>query len=96
MLDFVRVATRTGVIAAIIASLSGLIFAVYNLLRLIQFPDLSLFSKGFGIAIWFLNYFVPPLAWVIAFITALIAFKLLVYAAYLINLAASWVLEIFQ
>ena len=96
MLDFVRVATRTGVIAAIIATLSGLVFGVYNLLRMIPFPDLSLFYKGFGIAFWFLNYFAPPLAWVIAFITALISFKLLVYAAYLINLAASWVLEIFQ
>lgn len=96
MLDFVRVAVRTGVIAAIVAALSGLIFAVYNLLRLIHFPDMSLFTQGFGIAFWFLNYFAPPLAWVVAFVTALIAFKLLVYSAYLINLAASWVLDIFQ
>lgn len=96
MLDFVRVATRTAVIAAIIAALSGLIFGVYNLLRLVQFPDLSLFTKGFSYAFWFLNYFCPPLSWCLAFIVALISFKLAVYAAYLINLAASWVLDIFQ
>lgn len=96
MLDFVRVSTRIAVITVIIASAVGVVFLVGSVVQTIPLPDLSPLVKAFGFAFWFLNKFAPPLVWTLAFISALITFKVSVYLAYLVNLTASWVLEIFQ
>lgn len=96
MLDFVRVATRIAVITVIVSSVVALIILLGSVMQSIPFPDLSPLTKGFSFAFWFLNKFAPPLVWTFGFIGALIAFKVSVYLAYLANLTASWVLEIFQ
>lgn len=95
MLDFVRIGTRTAVITAIFATLTALLFGLYKLFALIPLPDVTPVASAFQIGFWLLHKYCPPLIWTIAFIGSLITFKLSVYAAYLINLAASWILRIF-
>lgn len=96
MLDFVRVGIRTAVITAIFLALGVLLAGLFKLFSIIPFPDVSLVTDAFSIAFWFLHRFAPPLVWTILFISSLIVFKFTVYVAYLVNLAASWVLEIFK
>lgn len=95
MLDFVRIGTRTAVITAIFATLTVLLFGLYELFSLIPLPDFTPVVQAFQIGLWFLHKYCPPLIWTIVFIGSLIAFKLSVYTAYLVNLAASWILRIF-
>lgn len=96
MADFTRIAIRTAAYAAVFAALAALLFLLYKLFALIPVQNFDLVISAFRVGLWFVHRFVPPLIWTVGFVAALIAFKFAVYAAYLVNLAASWILRVFQ
>ena len=96
MLDFVRVGIRTAVITATFVALGLILVGLYNLVGIIPVPSIGSLTDAFRIGLFFLNKYAQPLVWCVAFVGALIAFKISLYVAYLANLASSWILRIFS